>query len=351
MPYEKNWLDVCVSKKSTVHEVIKVLEASNAKICLVISTTESSEKLLGTITDGDIRRAILAGVELSSECSAIMNENPHYAKNSLNTLELDKLLVEHQLKHLPIVSDSNRLLGLYYLEIIGPDAVKNSLFVIMAGGFGNRLKPYTKTTPKPMLEVNGKPMLHNIIVQAKASGFQNFVMILHYLPDQIQKYFGDGSDFGISIEYVVENEPLGTAGGLSLLKIGNKKYSSIIVTNGDVVSDVDYKDMLQYHLKYNAFATMAVREHRLKNDFGTVEVSGNLITGFKEKPITRSNINAGIYVLSNKVLKLLTKGNKKNMPDLFMDAVDLDHRVVAYYLFEEWSDVGRVSDFKRVNKG
>ena len=350
MPFEKKWLDVCVLGEASVHHVIKILEASNSKICLVVSKMESSEKLLGTITDGDIRRAILGGIDLSSECCAIMNENPYSAKGFLSTSELDKVLVEHLLKHLPIVSVNDRLLGLYYSEILVSDAIKNCLFVIMAGGFGNRLKPYTETTPKPMLEVNGKPMLQHIIERARASGVQNFALILHYLPDQIQEYFGDGSDFGVSIEYVVENEPLGTVGGISLLNMSNKNYSSIIVTNGDVLSDVDYKDILQYHLKQHAFATMAVQEHRLINEFGTVEISGNVITGFKEKPITRSNINAGIYVLSNEVLNLLTKGNKKNMPDLFMDAVDLEHRIVAYYLFEEWNDVGRVSDFKRVNK-
>lgn len=351
MPFEKKWLDVCVSREASVHHVIKILEASDSKICLVVSKMESSEKLLGTVTDGDIRRAILGGLDLSSECSAIMNENPCSATDFLSTYELDKVLVEHQLRHLPIVSSKNRLLGLYYSEVLITHATKNSLFVIMAGGFGNRLKPYTDTMPKPMLEVNGKPMLLHIIERARASGFQKFALILHYRPDQIQKYFGDGSDFGVSIEYVVENEPLGTAGGLSLLNMRNKNYSSIIVTNGDIISNVDYQDILQYHLKQHAFATMAVQEHRLINEFGTVEISGNVITGFKEKPITRSNINAGIYVLSNEVLKLLTKGNKKNMPDLFMDAVDLEHRIVAYYLFEEWNDVGRVSDFKRINKG
>ena len=273
-------------------------------------------------------------------------KNPYSAEGFLSALELDHVLVEHQVKQLPIVSDNGLVLGLYYTNIVVPEEMENCLFAIMAGGFGSRLKPYTETTPKPMLEVNDKPMLQHIIERAKASGFQDVALILHYLPDQIQNYFGDGSDFGISIEYVVENEPLGTAGGLSLLKMSNKNYSSIIVTNGDVVGNVDYKDMLEYHQKQKAFATMAVQQHQVINEFGTVEISGNMITGFKEKPITRSTINAGIYVLSNRALELLTKGKKKNMPDLFMDAVDLKHRIVAYYLFEEWNDVGRLSDLK-----
>jgi len=313
MPFEKKWLDVCVSKHSSVHHVINILEASDSKICLVVSRLDSSTELLGTITDGDIRRAILGGVDLSSECSKVMNKNPCSATDFLSISELDKVLVEHQLRHLPIVSTKNRLLGLYYSEVLVTDTTKNSLFVIMAGGFGKRLKPYTETLPKPMLEINGKPMLQHIIERGRASGFQKFALILHYLPEMIQEYFGDGAEFGVSIEYVVENEPLGTAGGLSLMDISNKNYSSIIVTNGDVISDVDYKDIVRYHLKQDAFATMAVREHRLINEFGTVEIAGNLITGFKEKPVTRSNINTGIYVLSTEAVQLLTKGNEKNI--------------------------------------
>ena len=249
MPFEEKILDVCVLKETSVHQVVKVLEASTSKMCLVVSKIGSSNKLLGTITDGDVRRAILDGKDLSIECSAIMSKNPHSAKGFLSALELDQVLVEHQVKQLPIVSDNGLVLGLYYADIAVPEEMENCLFAIMAGGFGSRLKPYTETTPKPMLEVNGKPMLQHIIERAKASGFQDIALILHYLPDQIQNYFGDGSDFGVSIEYVVENEPLGTAGGLSLLKMSNKNYSSIIVTNGDVVGNVDYKDMLQYHQK------------------------------------------------------------------------------------------------------
>ena len=172
---------------------------------------------------------------------------------------------------------------------------------------------------------------------------------MHHLPEIIKDYFGDGSDFGVSIEYIEEETPLGTVGGLSLLDLKNRDYSSVLVTNGDLISHIDYQDIVQYHLKQNAFATMSVKQHRLVNEFGTVDISGNLITGFTEKPTTLSIINAGVYVLGKQALSLLERGKKKNMPDLFLDAVSLGHRTIAYYLYEEWNDVGKESDLNRVN--
>ena len=192
-------------------------------------------------------------------------------------------------------------------------------------------------------------MIQHIIEQAKASGFYHFALILHHLPESFTSYFGDGSDFGVSIEYIIEETPLGTVGGLSLLDIKNRGFSSVLVSNGDLVSQVDYRDMVQSHLKQNAFATMAVKQHRLTNEFGTVDTTGNLITGFTEKPTVVSNINAGIYVLSTPALGLLERGKKKNMPDLFLDALSLGRRTAAYYLYEEWSDVGRERDLNKAN--
>ena len=351
MPFDKNWKSLCIEPNSTINEAIKVLEDSDSKICLVVSKSDSKRHLEGTITDGDIRRAILNGVKVESECYKAMNSNPTKAKEFLSISDLDNNLIEYQLRHLPLVSDSGYLLGLYYAEPTTPESVKNSLFVIMAGGFGSRLKPYTENVPKPMIEVKGKPMLEHIIDKAKLSGFSKFALILHHLPEIIQDYFGDGSAFGISIEYIVEEVPLGTIGGASLLNLADTNYSSIVVTNGDLVSNIDYQDMVKYHIKQNAFATMSVKEHRLVNEFGTVEISGNSITGFKEKPVTISSINAGIYVLSKEAFNLLETGKKKNMPDLFADSVSLGHRVIAYYLYENWNDVGRVADLNKVNGG
>lgn len=349
MPFDKNWNKLCINIDSPITEAIRVLENSDSKICLVVSKSDKGAYLKGTITDGDIRRAILEGIKVESQCHKVMNSNPIKANEFLSISDLDDLLTENQFRHLPIVTDSGFLLGLYYSEPITPENIKNSLFVIMAGGFGTRLMPYTEQIPKPMVQVKGKPMLQHIIEKAKLSGFYKFAIILHYLPEIIQDYFGDGSEFGVSIEYIIEEVPLGTVGGVSLLNLSESTYSSIVVTNGDLVSDIDYQDIVKYHIKHNAFATMSVREHRLVNDFGTVEISGNSITGFKEKPVTLSNINAGIYVLSKEAFNLLETGKKKNMPDLFADSVSSGHKVIAYYLYETWNDVGRAADLNKVN--
>lgn len=349
MTRDKNWKNLCLTDDCCVHEAIKVIESSDSKICLIVNKNMNRYKLIGTITDGDIRRAIINGSNLSDKCSSIMNNNPTSALDNLTTVALESLLVEHQFKHVPLVSKENYLSGLYFSEIQIPDYIKNSLCIVMAGGFGKRLMPYTENIPKPMIKVRGKPMLHHIIKNASNVGFKKFALILHYLPETIMEYFGDGSKFGVEIEYVIEKTPLGTAGGIGYLDFSNKHYSAILVTNGDLISEIDYRDMINHHIKHKSFATMAVREHRLINEFGTVLTRGDSIIGFEEKPVTISNINAGIYALSQDAISLIKKGKKLNMPDLFDIALSKSHSIRAYYLYESWDDVGRINDLERLN--
>ena len=349
MPFESNILDISINKEETITHAIKILEQSTSKICLIKSGSGSSIKLIGTITDGDIRRAILDGIHIDDACEKIMNISPLTANHSLSIRNLESLLLDHQVRHIPIISDDNYLDGLYYSDVVIPEAIRNSLFVIMAGGFGTRLQPYTENTPKPMLLVQGKPILQHIIESAKVAGFHKFVMLLHYLPEVIKDFFGDGSEFGVSIEYIVEKSPLGTAGGLSLIDININNYSSVVVTNGDLVTNIDYQGMTTHHLNHNAIATMCVRKHKMVNEFGTVEIEDNCVTSFIEKPIILSNINAGIYVLSPEILSMVGNEEIMQMPDLLMNCVKQGHQVGAYYLYESWDDVGRLSDLNRVN--
>ena len=349
MPFESNIFNVLIDKEETITHAIKVVEQSTSKICLVKSGSGSSIKLIGTITDGDIRRAILDGIDIDDACNKIMNVSPLTANDSLSIRDLESLLLDHQVRHIPITSDDSYLVGLYYSDVVTPEAIRNSLFVIMAGGFGTRLQPYTENTPKPMLLVQGKPILQHIIENAKVAGFHKFVMLLHYLPEVIKDFFGDGSKFGVSIEYIVEKSPLGTAGGLSLIKSDLDNYSSVVVTNGDLVTDIDYQGMTTYHLNQKAIATMCVRKHKMVNEFGTVEIEDNYVTSFIEKPIILSNINAGIYVLNPEILSMLGNDEIMQMPDLLMSCVTKGHKVAAYYLYESWNDVGRLTDLNRVN--
>lgn len=350
MPYDNNWLDLCIPTDLAITDAIKVIESSGSKVCLVVQNSQNSVQLKGIITDGDVRRGILSGIDLNDKCTRVMNDKPFKMSSSSSVSEIEQSLTRHQIRHIPIVSQKGHLNGLYYSEATNFLNFENILFVIMAGGFGTRLKPYTDQIPKPMVQVKGKPMVQHIIERAKSAGFCKFALILHHLPEVIIDYFGDGSKFGVSIEYVEEKDPLGTAGGLSLLKLKNTDYSNILVTNCDLISNVDYRDVVKYHIKNDAFATMSVRQQKIVNEFGTVDVSGNLITGFTEKPVTVTNINAGIYVLSKGALELLDFGQKIDMPDLFLKAVSNEKRALAYYVYEDWSDIGREADLMRINR-
>jgi NDP-sugar pyrophosphorylase family protein len=220
--------------------------------------------------------------------------------------------------------------------------------VIMAGGKGIRMRPYTENCPKPMLEVGGKPMLEHIIERSKADGFRNFIIALNYLGHMIEDHFGDGSNWKVKISYLREEEPLGTAGALSILQKSLDK--PFLVTNGDVMTDIHYCDMLDFHLHHNAMATMAVSQYEIQNQFGVVKTKGLEIEGFEEKPIYRSHINSGIYVLNPDVLNLLESNKRCDMPTLFEQIKENGGRTIVYPMHEPWLDVGRPEDIMLFKK-
>ena len=219
--------------------------------------------------------------------------------------------------------------------------------VILAGGLATRLRPITQTIPKALIEVAGKPMLLHIIERAKHEGFRNFYIAIHHLGKMIEDYFGDGSKFGVNIQYLREETPLGTAGALSLLK--PCPTEAFVVTNGDVITDIKYADILDFHNRHNAFATMAVRTHEWQHPFGVVQTKGIDIVGFQEKPIAKTHINAGVYVLSPEALCELDENIRCDMPDLFEKLWDKSGRTVAYPMHEPWLDVGKPDDLKKAN--
>jgi NDP-sugar pyrophosphorylase family protein len=219
--------------------------------------------------------------------------------------------------------------------------------IIMAGGFGRRLLPLTEDCPKPMLIVAGKPMLEHIIERAKLEGFSQFILSLHYLGQRITEYFGDGSRWQVEISYVNEEHPLGTVGALSLVE--PRPEYPFIVTNGDVLTDIRYGEMLDFHLSHQATATMAVRQHEWQHPFGVVKTKGIEIIGFEEKPIHRTHVNAGIYVLNPDALAHLQKGASCDMPTLFERLRRSGQSTIAYPMHEPWLDVGRAEDLMRAN--
>jgi NDP-sugar pyrophosphorylase family protein len=227
-------------------------------------------------------------------------------------------------------------------EIMVPERRPNPI-VIMAGGQGSRLRPHTENCPKPLLQVAGKPMLEHIIERARAEGFQNFVLAIHYLGHMIEEYFGDGGRWQTKIEYLREESPLGTAGALGLLT--PRPDVPFVVSNGDVLTDIHYGELLDFHRRHSAMATMAVRAHEWQHPFGVVHTKGVDIVGFEEKPISRSHINAGIYVLEPAALDLLGRGDRCDMPALFSRLQQRSMRTIVYPMHEPWLDVGRPDDY------
>jgi NDP-sugar pyrophosphorylase family protein len=258
-----------------------------------------------------------------------------------------QLMVANKIYQIPVVDGERRLEGLHLWDEIVAPPTRDNLMVIMAGGQGTRMRPHTETCPKPLLLVAGKPMLEHVIERAKIDGFHHFLISVHYLGHMIVDYFGDGSKFGVSIEYLYEDSPLGTVGALSLMM--PVPHAPFVVTNGDVLTDVHYGELIDFHIRHHALATMAVRAHEWQHPFGVVQLQGVEIVGFEEKPMVRTHINAGVYVLDPEALTYLKAGERCDMPTLF-ERLHLDNsRTVAYPMHEPWMDVGRPDDLSNAN--
>ena len=258
-----------------------------------------------------------------------------------------QLMTANKIQQIPVVDEHNHVVGLHLWDEITTPSVRPNLMVIMAGGMGTRLRPHTETCPKPMLPVAGRPMLEHIIDRAKLEGFSRFVLAIHYLGKMIEDHFGQGDKLGVKIDYLREKSPLGTAGALGLLN--PIPDASFVVTNGDLVTDIRYGELIDFHIKHAAIATMAVRVHEWQHPFGVVQTQGVEIVGFEEKPVARSHINAGVYALSPEALKGLKAGDHCDMPTLFRRLQADSKRTVAYPMHEPWLDVGQPGDLALVN--
>jgi|TARA_B110000259_G_scaffold184822_1_gene232650 dTDP-glucose pyrophosphorylase len=338
----RNWRSSTIQNEGKIKDVIQSLNDSSSQVVLI---EDKNMNFIGIITDGDLRRALLDGKTLEDSFSLLINKNPITASSDVPNENILDLMRKNDIHQIPIISE-NKLLGLHVIDdLISKSSIENAI-VIMAGGQGMRLRPYTENCPKPMLIVGDKPMLHHIIDKAKEEGFFNFIITTHYLTEVISDYFGDGSKFNINITYTYEKEPLGTAGALAL--ISPKPCHPFIVTNGDVMTDVKFLDILNFHNKNNGIATMATRPYQMHHPYGVVDIDGTKINSFKEKPIYHSFINAGVYVLDPLALDLLIDNELCDMPTL-LERNQLEKNVItAYPMHESWIDVGRVEDLNTI---
>ena len=336
---EDIWRQSILHINSSIHDAISNLDKVAIKIVLVVN---EEGKLEGTISDGDIRRGLLRGLDLNSPIESIIYRNPLVVSCDMGGETVRQLMVVNKIQQVPVVDEQNQVIGLHLWDEVAIPPLRNNLMVIMAGGKGTRLRPHTEHCPKPMLPVSGKPMLEHIIERAKSEGFSQFVLAIHYLGNIVEDYFGNGDRMHVKIEYLREQSPLGTAGALSLLN--SCPEAPIVVTNGDVLTDIDYGELLDFHIRHNAAATMAVRVHEWQHPFGVVQTKGVDIIGFEEKPVHRSHINAGVYALNPEALSFLETDSHCDMPTLFERLQAKAKRTAAYPIHEPWLDVGRADD-------
>jgi dTDP-glucose pyrophosphorylase len=336
---EKIWRQAILPATATIQQAILNLDQVAIRIVLVVS--EGGE-LEGTISDGDIRRGLLKGLDLSSPIASVIHRDALVVPLEMGRDMVLQLMVANKIQQIPVVDERRHVVGLHLWDEITSPPVRPNLMVIMAGGMGTRLRPHTESCPKPLLPVAGKPMLEHIIERAKLEGFSHFALAIHYLGHMIEDYFGSGERLGVRVDYLREKFPLGTAGALGLLN--PRPDAPFVVTNGDLITDIHYGELLDFHIRHDAAATMSVRVHEWQHPFGVVQTRGVEIVGFEEKPIARSHINAGVYALDPSALDVLNVDGHCDMPTLFERLQARSRRTVAYPMHEPWLDVGRPHD-------
>jgi len=329
---------------STIEEALNVINVGAVKIALVIN---KDNKLLGTLSDGDIRRGFLKKKSMSDTVEDVYFRSPITANENNSTEELLRLCSINKIDQIPIVDDEKKIVDLF----ISNDALFNKQYenniVLMVGGLGTRLRPLTHNTPKPMLHVGGRPILETIVKSFVDSGFANITMCLGYKSDMIQEHFKDGSDFGANISYVIEEKRMGTAGALTLLK--QKFDKPFFVMNGDLLTNIDFEKMLDFHVEHNSKATMCVREYDIEVPYGVVNSDNENIISIEEKPIHSFFVNAGMYLIEPDCIRLIPDNEFYDMPTLIEKLISANEKIVSFPLKEYWLDIGRMKDYERAN--
>jgi len=342
---EKNkthhYANAIVSENATIRDAMKIIDNSSLRIALIV---DFDGKLKGTLTDGDIRRYLIKGGTLDDVAAPVFNRSPITANCNLSDHNIKKIMDKYKLIAIPIISNENVLVGLKTLNDLIAVKQRDNPVLIMAGGFGTRLGQLTEICPKPMLVVGEKPMLEHIIIHFKDQGFHNFFISTHFLPDHISSYFGDGSGYGVTIEYVHEKEPLGTGGALSLLPL-EKINEPLILINGDILSNMNFVSILQYHQSNNLDCTICVREVENQIPYGVIRVQEERVVNLVEKPVYRDLINMGIYVLSPSSIKSLSRICHIDTPSLIKKRLEAGFPIGAFLSTHQWLDIGSPDDF------
>lgn len=330
-----------IGPDTTVREAIAAIDRSRRQIALVLDDTG---RLLATVTDGDVRRGILKGVDLDGPVDQVMHTTPTTVRRGETDEAVRALIRAKKLSHVPVLDRDGRLVDLATIDELFGIAPRDTQVVLMAGGLGKRLRPLTETIPKPMLPVGGKPLLEQIIGVFAEQGFHRISISVNYRREMVSDHFGDGSRFGVEIDYIEEDQPLGTAGALSLMR--KRPEGPFIVMNGDLLVNLRFVDLLNFHRSKGATASLVVRQYQQQVPYGVVREENGLLTAIEEKPTQSFYVNGGIYVLDPQALDHIKAGVALDMPTLLADLARSGRKVGVYPLTEYWRDIGRIDDLE-----
>lgn len=334
-----------ISPAASIREALEAITKNSRQAVVVV---EADGRLAGLVTDGDLRRAMLRGLSLTDPITQAMNAHPTVAPAATDRSEALARMRARGMRHLPLVDGAGRLVDLVWLEdLLDTGRIPNHA-VLMAGGDGKRLRPLTEATPKPMLRVGGKPILEVLVERLRAAGVRSFHVTVRHRSEMIEEHFGDGSRYDVSIRYIRELEPLGTAGALTLL--GESPTHPFFLVNGDILTKCDFRGMLAFHTRTGADVTVGTVRQQIELQYGVVEADGDRLTGLSEKPSLDLRINGGIYVIEPAVLARIPRGRVFDATDLIRFLLESGRPVAAFPIRDYWLDVGRLDDFHKADR-
>lgn len=340
------WLEAIIPSSSCLEDAIKRLNSSALRIALVV---DEDKKLLGTVTDGDIRRSMLRHRSMRVSIVEVMNKSPVFVDSSSSRKIAAELMKKNDIYQIPVLDQERRVVDLWGRDQGLLGKIRENPVFIMAGGFGKRLSPLTNNCPKPMLRLGNKPILEHIIESFIAVGFYKFYISTHFLPRVITDYFGDGSKLGVEISYLHEEVPLGTGGALGLLP-REEINKPIFIINGDVLTSLDLIQFLDFHDTKDAVATMCVREYEYQIPYGVVGIKGSDLISIVEKPTQKFFINAGVYILEPNLVKSVPANTHLDLPVILQKQLTMGKKVQTFPIYEQWIDVGHLEDFKTAQR-
>jgi dTDP-glucose pyrophosphorylase len=333
---------IMIAPATPILDAIKSIDAGGIQIAII---ADEGGTLLGTVTDGDVRRGLLRGVTLDQPVKSVMNKTPRTLRSGHTREAVVELMRRLTLRQIPIVDADNRVVGVEVIDEVVIPQVAGTWVVLMAGGLGTRLRPLTDNIPKPMIPVGGRPLLETIIRNFESQGFRDIFLSVNYKSDVIRKHFGDGLNLGVSITYLLEEQRLGTAGALALLP--KRPSGPVVVMNGDLLTSVNFRQLVEFHRQQRATATMCVREYAFQVPYGVVQTEGPRLKAVVEKPVHNFFVNAGVYVVEPQVLDLFPPGEPMDMPQLFERIAETGDAASVFPIHEYWLDIGRIDDLER----